>query len=150
VSDSFADFCCELLATQGVCAAKRMFGGWSISTDGMTFGVIADLGSGERLWLKADETSRGKFEAAGCERFVFQAKDKAMSMGYYSAPEEAMDNADAMRAWARLAFECALRARAAKPVRKLKPTKEAETKAETKAEKKTTKPRAVKQTTGKP
>ena len=35
-------------------------------------------------------------------------------MNYYSAPEEAMDSPDAMRPWAALALECALRARASK------------------------------------
>jgi DNA transformation protein and related proteins len=111
----FADYCCELLATQGPCAAKRMFGGWGISIDGLTLAIIADLGSGEKLWLKADEASRQRFEANGCERFTFQMKDRLASMGYYTAPEEAMDSPDAMREWARLALEAALRARAAKP-----------------------------------
>lgn len=92
-----------------------MFGGWSLYTDGLTFAIIADVGGGEKLWLKADDEVRHRFEAAGCERFAFQGKEKVMSMGYYTAPEEAMDSQEAMRPWARLALECALRARAAKP-----------------------------------
>ena len=44
----FADYCCELLSTQGPCVAKRMFGGWGISVDGLTFAIIADLGGGVR------------------------------------------------------------------------------------------------------
>jgi DNA transformation protein len=35
-------------------------------------------------------------------------------MGYYTAPEDAMDSQDAMRPWARLSLECALRAKAPK------------------------------------
>ncbi len=92
-----------------------MFGGWGISVEGMTLAIIADLGSGDKLWLKADEEARGRFEAAGCERFTYQMKDRLASMGYYTAPEEAMDSQDAMRPWAQLALECALRARSAKP-----------------------------------
>jgi DNA transformation protein and related proteins len=115
ISRQFAEYCCELLATQGPCVAKRMFGGWGISTEGLTIAIIADLGAGEKLWLKADEVARSRFEAAGCERFVYLAKAKPMSMGYYTAPEDAMDSPDAMRPWARLALEAALRARAAKP-----------------------------------
>jgi DNA transformation protein and related proteins len=114
----FADYCCDLLATQGPCLPKRMFGGWGISIDGLTLAIITNLGKGERLWLKGDEETRSLFEAAGCERFTFQMKDRLASMGYYTAPEEAMDSQDAMRPWARLALECALRARAAKPVPK--------------------------------
>jgi DNA transformation protein and related proteins len=112
---AFAQYCCDLLASQGPCVAKRMFGGWGISTDGLTLAIIADLGSGEKLWLKADDIVRTQFEAAGCQRFIYQGKAKTASMGYYTAPEEAMDSAQAMQPWARLALECALRARAAKP-----------------------------------
>lgn len=94
---------------------KRMFGGWGIAIDGMTLAIIADVGGGEKLWLKGDEEARARFEAAGCERFTYQMKDRLASMGYYTAPEEAMDSQDAMRPWAQLALECALRARVAKP-----------------------------------
>ena len=138
----FADYCCDLLATQGPCVAKRMFGGWGISIDGLTLAIIADLGSGEKLWLKADEASRQRFEANGCERFTFQMKDRLASMGYYTAPEEAMDSPDAMRTWARLALEAALRARAAKPARK--PRAETAAKPASKAVAKPAKPRAAK------
>jgi DNA transformation protein and related proteins len=126
----FADYCCDLIATQGPCLPKRMFGGWGISIDGLTLAIITNLGKGERLWLKGDEEARSRFEAAGCERFTFQMKDRLASMGYYAAPEEAMDSQDAMRPWARLALECALRARAAKPAPKLraKPAAKAVTK----------------------
>lgn len=118
VNRQFADYCCDLLASLGPCVAKRMFGGWGISIDGMTLAIITNLGKGERLWLKGDEETRSRFETAGCERFTFQMKDRLASMGYYTAPEEAMDSQDAMQPWARLALECALRARAAKPVPK--------------------------------
>ena len=110
-SRAFADYCCELLGSVGPCTAKRMFGGWGISTDGLTIAIIADLGGGERLWLKADEISRLRFEAAGCERFVYTAKARPMSMNYYSAPEEAMDAPGAMHLWALSALESALKAR---------------------------------------
>ncbi|NJS36040.1 MAG: TfoX/Sxy family protein [Brachymonas sp.] len=121
----FADYCCDLLSTQGPCVPKRMFGGWGISVDGMTLAIIANLGSGEKLWLKADEQARARFEAAGCERFTFQMKDRLASMGYYTAPEEAMDSQEAMRPWARLALECAIRARALKPPPKPRASKTA-------------------------
>lgn len=115
-----------------------MFGGWGISIDGLTLAIIADLGSGDKLWLKADEQARGRFEAAGCERFIYHGKTKTSSMGYYTAPEEAMDSQEAMRPWAALALECALRARAAKPAPKPR------TKAPVKAPAKPAKPRAAK------
>ena len=76
ISREFADYCCELLASAGPCVARRMFGGWGISTDGLTLAIIADLGGGERLYLKASDDTRGQFEAAGCQRFVYEAKRK--------------------------------------------------------------------------
>jgi DNA transformation protein len=108
----FANYCCELLASAGPCMAKRMFGGWGISTDGLTIAIIASLGGPERLWLKASDDTRGQFEAAGCARFSYDMSKNGekvpRSMNYYSAPEDAMDSPDAMRPWARLALECAL------------------------------------------
>ncbi len=117
VSREFADYCCELLASAGPCVARRMFGGWGISTSGLTLALIADLGGGERLWLKASDETRPHYEAAGCERFVYQAKGKAMGMNYYSAPEEAMESPQFMQPWARLALACALKAKAPKAPR---------------------------------
>lgn len=111
ISREFADYCCELLASAGPCVAKRMFGGWGISTDGLALAIIADLGDGERLYLKASDETRLQFEAAHCQRFVYEAKGKPMQMNYYSAPEDAMESAHAMAPWARLALECALKAR---------------------------------------
>jgi DNA transformation protein and related proteins len=140
VQRQFADYCCDLLSTQGLCVPKRMFGGWGISVDGMTLAIIADLGDGDKLWLKADDEVKSRFEASGCERFTYQMKDRLASMGYYTAPEEAMDSQDAMRPWARLALECALRARAAKP------TPKPRVKPATKAAAKPVRPRAAKST----
>jgi DNA transformation protein len=113
----FALYCCELLASAGPCLARRMFGAYGISTEGLTLAILADLGSGEKLWLKADEASRPAFEAAGCERFVYQAKSKPMSMNYYSAPDEAMESPRLMAPWARLALEAALRTHQARPAK---------------------------------
>lgn len=117
----FAQYCCELLASAGPCVAKRMFGGWGISTDGLTIAIIADLGSGEKLWLKATDDNRQQWEAAGCERFTYQSTKAgapvSRGMNYYSAPEEAMDSAHAMAAWAGLALQAALSAKVPKPRR---------------------------------
>lgn len=112
--DEFAQYCCELLAAAGSCTARKMFGGYGISTDGLTLGLLADLGQGEKLWLKAGPDTRVVFEAAGCERFTYQAKGKARHLGFYSAPDEAMESAREMAPWARLALQAALTARQTK------------------------------------
>lgn len=113
----FAQYCCELLAPIGPCSARRMFGGFGIATGGLTVALIADLGQGERLWLKANDASCSHFEAAGCTRFIYLAKGVAKSMNYYSAPDEAMDSPHAMAPWAERALAAALQARAPKKKR---------------------------------
>ncbi|MHB1199283.1 MAG: TfoX/Sxy family protein [Polaromonas sp.] len=125
--DDFAIYCCELLSGVGPCTARRMFGGHGISTSGLTLALVADLGGGEKLWLKADTQSRGLFEAAGCERFGYEVtrngQRAAHSLNYYSAPEEAMESAQLMLQWARVSLDCALKARSAKSPRARSATK---------------------------
>ena len=91
-----------------------MFGGWGISIGGFNIAIVADLGAGERLWLKADGAIRSYYEAAGCERFTYTAKGVVRSVNYYSAPPDAMESAQVMAPWARQALECALKAHSAK------------------------------------
>ena len=119
----FADYCCELLSSVGNCTERRMFGGWGISVDGLTIAIVADLGQGEKLWLKADEDSKDRWEAAGCERFTYQMRGAARSMNYYSAPEEALESPQLMAPWARQALASALKAQSAKPSRPRPATK---------------------------
>jgi DNA transformation protein len=114
----FARYCCELLGSAGPCVPKRMFGGFGISTDGLTIAIIADLGGGQTLWLKASERTRPLFEAEGCARFTYPVKGVPKSMSYYAAPAEALESPGLMVPWARLALEAAVEARAnAKPKR---------------------------------
>ena len=113
----FVQYCCELLASAGPCRARRMFGGWGISTDGLTIAILADLGAGETLWLKANENTRTQFEAAGCRRFTYATKKGDRSMNYYSAPDDALESPAVMAPWARLALQAALEVSMAKPPR---------------------------------
>lgn len=114
VSKEFADYCCDLLAGVGPCVAKRMFGGWGVSVDGMSIAWLIDLGQGEKLWLKSNDELRGNFDAAGCEQFKYDTKGKTKSVNYFVPPDEAMESAPLMLPWARLAMQAALLANAAK------------------------------------
>jgi DNA transformation protein and related proteins len=123
-SKAFADYCCELLSCVGEPVAKRMFGGWAISIEGRSIAWILDMspkgtGNNERLYLKASDETRAQYEAAGCQRFVYQAKGKENSVNYYTAPDSAMESPGEMLPWARLALSCALESKL-KPKRKVK------------------------------
>ena len=119
----FVQHCIDLLASTGPCTAKRMFGGWGISTGGLTLAIIADLGGGECLWLKADAHTSPAFEAAGCAPFVYLAKGKPMTLSYRAAPEDAMESPALMRPWALLALDAAVRAQATRKPPKKRPVR---------------------------
>ena len=109
--NEFVAHCLELLGSVGAARSRRMFGGHGIYVDELFVGLIAF----ERLYLKADASTRASFEAAGCQPFVYDGAGKSVTMGYFSAPEEAMESSPPMQPWARLALAAALRARALKP-----------------------------------
>jgi DNA transformation protein len=105
----FVSHCLELFAPLGQARAHRMFGGHGIYLDGLFIALIAD----ERLYLKSDPTRCAAFERAGCQPFAYSRRDaEAVTLGYWSAPDEALDSPRAMEPWARLALASALRAQA--------------------------------------
>lgn len=98
-----------MLAPLGDVRARRMFGGHGIYLDGLMFALIAD----EVLYFRADDRNRPSYEALGLQPFK-PFDDKPMRMPYYPPPESAMDDTGELLAWARPAFEAALRAGAKK------------------------------------
>lgn len=104
----------ELLAPLGAVRTRRMFGGWGLYVDGVFLALIADA----TLYLKADAASQPRFEAAGCEPFVYDSARGPVRLGYWTAPQEAMESAALMQPWARLALAAALRARSAQAARR--------------------------------
>ena len=110
---AFVSHCLELLAPLGAVHGRRMFGGYGLYIGDVFVALIAD----ERLYLKTDDASRPAFEHAGCEPFAYSRRDRsAVTLSYWTAPEQALDSARAMEPWARLSLAAALRAKAAKPV----------------------------------
>ena len=110
-TDPFVEHCLDLMGGLGALRARRMFGGHGVYLDDTFIAVILR----GRLFLKVDAASRPQFEAAASVPFVYDNAGKAVAMGYFSAPDEALESADRMQPWARLARDAALRARAAKP-----------------------------------
>ncbi len=119
--------CTELLSALGPVRVRRMFGGHGLYVSDLFLALI----SRDTLYLKADETSRPAFDAAGCQAFGFTtAQGLRPVLGYWSAPDEAMESPAAMLPWARLAMASALRAAAAKrPATAPKPVASARKKA---------------------
>ena len=109
-TSEFAAYAVELLGSVGRVAARRMFGGYGVYCDGVMFALVAD----DVLYLKADAASRGEFERAGSEPFVYDARGRRTTMAYWRAPDEAMESRELAAPWARIALAAALRARSAK------------------------------------
>lgn len=116
--DAFTELCIELLSPLGHVRTRAMFGGRGVYMDDLFMALIDD----GQLFLKADDTTRERFAAAGCLPFTYTTKDgERMAMSYYRPPEEALESPPLMLPWARLALEAALRAanaKAAKPAAK--------------------------------
>lgn len=111
----FVSMCVEVLGEAlGRVSARSMFGGWGLYREGRMFGLIAD----DTLYLKVDDKNRPMFDAEGLGPFVYEGKNKPVSMSYYEVPPEALDDPSAMRPWAVSAYDAALRAGAPKPAKK--------------------------------
>ena len=103
----FVDHLAELFGAFGPVTVRRMFGGCGIFRDGVMFGLVVD----DALYLKADAHNRSLFESNGLPRFEYTRKGKRISLSYYLAPGEALDDPDTLAEWARPAFDAALRGR---------------------------------------
>jgi DNA transformation protein len=106
---SFADHCLDVFSGLGPVVARAMFGGYGFYLGRAMFAI----GDAEewRIWLKVDEHTHAPFEKAGGEPFTYSSKGgRTTTLSFVTPPDSAMEDADAMLAWARLALEAAERA----------------------------------------
>ena len=115
-SPEFVEHAIDLLSLLGPVEARRMFGGHGVFSQGVMFAVLDD----DELFLKTDDLTRPRFEAAGCRRWYFVMKGERVDTAYFRPPDEAHEDAEAMLPWAQLALDCALRKAAAKAARRPK------------------------------
>ena len=105
----------EALEPLGVVTMRKMMGAATLYLDGVIFAVLDE----SELWFKSDAETDAIWDAEGCERFTFTAKDgRVESMNYRRAPADVHDDAEAMQRWASLALEAGLRAPKKKPRRR--------------------------------
>lgn len=107
-SPAFTDHCLDLFSDLGPVAARVMFGGHGFFIGRAMFAI----GDAEewRLWLKVDEGTRARFEAAGGEAFTYASKGRRVTLSFFTPPEETMEDGEKMLPWARLALQAAERA----------------------------------------
>ena len=110
-SPEFEGHCLDLFSGLGGVECRAMFGGHAFFV-GRAMLAIGDADEW-RLWLKVDDETRARFEEAGGVAFTYASKGgRSTTMSFVTPPDAAMEEADAMLPWARLALEAAERAAA--------------------------------------
>ncbi len=103
----FADQVVGRLLPFGPVAARRMFGGFGVTLDGVMFGLIG----WNTLYFKVDDANRGDFERAGMAPFTYQGKTRPIRMSYWQVPDDVFDDPERLAQWAGNALAAARRAR---------------------------------------
>jgi DNA transformation protein and related proteins len=101
----------ELLVPMGPVSARSMFGGWSLSLDGLTFALIAH----DELYFKVDDQNRSAYAALDLPGFAPYADKPDRVMSYHTPPAEALEDSDSLMLWARDALDAARRAPPKRP-----------------------------------
>ena len=97
----------EALEPLGSVTMRKMMGAATLYLDGVIFAVLDE----SELWFKSDAETNAVWDAEGCERFTFTAKDgRTETMNYRRAPADVYDDPEAMQRWASLAREAGTRA----------------------------------------
>lgn len=104
------DALAEMFSGLGPVSIRRMFGGKGIYHNGL---IVAVELRGELL-LKGDPVSAPHYEAAGSTqwRYTHAKSGTPVAMPYWTLPDRAIDDPDEMAAWARRAYEAAVRSQA--------------------------------------
>lgn len=103
VSRQFQEFILDLLAPLGP-VPRRMFSGVGLFHSGVMFGMLIR----EAFYLRVDERTRARFEAAGSAPFSYLRGEREVSLGaYYTVPEGLLDQSDELLQWARDAIAAA-------------------------------------------
>ena len=104
VSSSFVDFILEQLAGLGSLSSRRMFGGVGLYCDGRFFGLIDD----DTLYLKVDDRNRDDYLSRNMAPFRPYKDRPELSMSYYQAPVEVIEDAERLTSWARASVRAAV------------------------------------------
>jgi DNA transformation protein and related proteins len=111
VSSDFLAYVLDQLAQLGEVSARRMFGGAGLYSEEYFFGLVFD----DTLYLRADDSNRGDYTARSMQPFRPYADRPQLSMSYYEAPADVLDNSAQLAVWARRSVEVARRAPPPKP-----------------------------------
>lgn len=85
-----------------------MFSGVGLFHGGVMFGLLVR----DTMYLRVDNSTRERFESAGCQAFSYVRSGRRVSLSaYYAVPEGLLDQPDELLQWARDAAAVAQAAR---------------------------------------
>ena len=105
-SAAFLAYVLDQLAQLGGVSSRRMFGGVGLYCDEFFFGLIAE----DVLYLRVDDSNRSDFTARNMAQFRPYADRPHLSMKYYEAPADVLEDAAELVIWARRSVEVATKA----------------------------------------
>lgn len=109
-SSGFRAFVEELFEPVEGASVRAMFGGLGIFREGIMFALAAD----EVLYFRCDSENEPAFAAEGSQPWIYEGRDRAVTMPYWRVPERLLDDREEFGAWALAAFGAAQRAKADK------------------------------------
>ena len=119
VSSDYLAYVLEQLAGLPGVASKRMFGGVGLYCEELFFGLIDN----DTLYLRVSDDNRADYTVRGMSQFRPYADRPELSMSYYEAPADVLEDAAQLVSWARRSVAVAMAA--VKPARAAKTAKPA-------------------------
>jgi len=116
LSADFLAYVLDQLAALDNVSSRRMFGGAGLYCDELFFGLISD----DTLYLRVDDSNRADYTARGAGPFRPYADRPELSMSYFEAPADVLEDARQLAEWARRSVAVAKRAPAPRK-KKLRP-----------------------------
>jgi DNA transformation protein and related proteins len=113
VSSDYLAYVLDQLAALAELSSRRMFGGVGLYSERFFFGLIAD----DVLYLRVDDSNRSDYAARGMASFRPYPARPLVSMSYFEAPPEVLEDARELQAWAQRSLAVARRA----PVKSARP-----------------------------
>lgn len=98
VTDSDIAFVKELFSGLGPLTHRKMMGGATFYSDGQVFAILSSEGE---VFLKAKDAFAEAMADAGSRIFGMNGK----TMGYWTLPEDALDDPELATDWARRALD---------------------------------------------
>jgi DNA transformation protein len=118
LSPDFIDYAVELIAGFGRVEVKRMFGGASLTRQGVGFAILDD----DTFFLKADVALGTEMKKEGAKPWSYSVKKDGTvrDIAYWSLPASAADDPDEAAALAKRSYAIAVKAAAEKAKPKAK------------------------------